>query len=155
MKYIKLFKNDAEYQAFKGGDYITPNLCLNSETWETKCEPEKDDLIFPLYIENFELIEEDFQSIYINYGNYTKLVKVLSEFVINNGINYGSNTILENLNNYGIEIYVNYGGFWEQINILRIAFDNLYAGIKNGEMEISNDMIILTIDNELPGIEPF
>ena len=44
MKYIKLFKNDAEYQAFKGGgDYITPNLCLNSETWETKCEPEKDD----------------------------------------------------------------------------------------------------------------
>ena len=41
MKYIKLFKNDAEYQAFKGGDYITPNLCLNSETWETKCEPEE------------------------------------------------------------------------------------------------------------------
>ena len=28
MKYIKLFKNDAEYQAFKGGeDYVTPNLC--------------------------------------------------------------------------------------------------------------------------------
>ena len=41
MKYIKLFKNDVEYQAFRGGgDYITPNLCLNSETWETKCEPE-------------------------------------------------------------------------------------------------------------------
>ena len=148
MKYIKLFKNDAEYQAFKGGDYITPNLCLNSETWETKCEPEKDDLIFPLYIENFELIEEHlFQSIYINYGNYTKLVKVLSEFVINNGINYESyNTVLENLNNYGIEIYVNYEGFWEQINSLRIAFGNLYAATKNGEMEIGNDMIILTID---------
>ena len=136
----------------RGGDYITPNLCLNSETWETKCEPEKDDLIFPLYIENFELIEEGFQSIYINYGNYTKLVKVLSEFVINNGINYGNNTVLENLNNYGIEIYVNYGGFWEQINFLRIASGNLYAGIKNGEMEISNDMIILTIDTY---IEPF
>jgi hypothetical protein len=44
MKYIKLFKNDAEYQAFKGGDYITPNLCLNSETWETKCEPKEEEV---------------------------------------------------------------------------------------------------------------
>ena len=51
MKYIKLFKNDAEYQAFKGGgDYITPNLCLNSETWETKCEPEKEISLFPMYL---------------------------------------------------------------------------------------------------------
>ena len=54
MKYIKLFKNDAEYQAFRGGDYITPNLCLNSETWETKCEPEEVSIFpegfFPLYL---------------------------------------------------------------------------------------------------------
>ena len=43
MKYIKLFNNDAEYQAFRGGgEYITPNLCLNSETWETKCEPKEE-----------------------------------------------------------------------------------------------------------------
>ena len=27
-----------------GGDYITPNLCLNSETWETKCEPEEEEV---------------------------------------------------------------------------------------------------------------
>ena len=28
----------------RGGDYITPNLCLNSETWETKCEPEEEEV---------------------------------------------------------------------------------------------------------------
>ena len=39
MKYLRVFNNDAEYKQFKGGgDYITPNVCLNRETNGIKCE---------------------------------------------------------------------------------------------------------------------
>ena len=51
MKYIKLFKNDAEYQAFiGGGEYITPNVCLNEETESISLEPVKIPSMFPLYL---------------------------------------------------------------------------------------------------------
>ena len=39
MKYLRIFKNDAEHQQFKGGeDYITPNVCLIKETNGIKLE---------------------------------------------------------------------------------------------------------------------
>lgn len=39
MKYLRLFKNDAECQAFiVGEEYITPNICLNEETGKIKCK---------------------------------------------------------------------------------------------------------------------
>ena len=54
----------------RGGDYITPNLCLNSETWETKCEPERDAILnaFPLYLELGELISEEFLGVFNGYS---------------------------------------------------------------------------------------
>jgi hypothetical protein len=40
MKHIKKFANDTDYQSFVGGgDYVTPNICLNTETMEVVCKP--------------------------------------------------------------------------------------------------------------------
>jgi hypothetical protein len=49
MKYIKKFANSAEYQAFtEGGGYITPNLCLLTDTKDVVLEPKKKILTFPI-----------------------------------------------------------------------------------------------------------
>ena len=49
MKYIKKFANISEYQAFtEGGGYITPNLCLLTDTKDVVLEPKKKILTFPI-----------------------------------------------------------------------------------------------------------
>ena len=52
MKYIKKFANSAEYQAFtEGGGYITPNLCLLTDTKDVVLEPKKP-ITIPTFIIN-------------------------------------------------------------------------------------------------------
>jgi hypothetical protein len=56
MKYLRVFNNDTEYQQFKGGgDYITPNVCLNRETKGIIVQPkEKPKLSFPIMLTSKE-----------------------------------------------------------------------------------------------------
>ena len=50
MEYLKRFATDADYQSFKGGDFITPNVSTVDETLEVHYNPK--DTIVTFYIEN-------------------------------------------------------------------------------------------------------
>jgi hypothetical protein len=146
MKYLRIFNNNSDYQSFiEGDDYITPNICYVEETESLVAKPEK--ITFPLYIGDFNLVSDDeFQTIYTKEGNFTKLVNLLRSTVLSNGIEYGEHLILENLNDYGIEIYIDCEGVWDPITGLRLTFNNLYLRGRMSESYINENMIDLTIE---------
>ena len=147
MKYIKKFSTNADYQAFtKGGGYVTPNVCYIEENESVAAKPEK--ITFPLYIGDFNLVGEEWETIiYTKEGNFTKLVNLLRSTVLSNGIDVGSQLILENLNDYGIEIYIDCEGVWYPVNLLRMSKENnLYLGGEIFELYIGENIIDLTID---------
>jgi hypothetical protein len=152
MKYLRIFKDNAEYQAFKNGDnYITPNICYVEGTESLVAKPEE--ITFPLYIGDFNLVSDDwFQTIYTKEGNFTKLVNLLRSTVLSNGIEVNNHLILENLNDYGIEIYIDCEGVWYPITFLRLNGNNLYLGGEIFESYINENMIDLTIEKSLEPI---
>jgi len=73
-----------------GGNYITPNLCLNSETWETKCEPEK--ALKPINTLTFiPYVDMGMLSIQI-YAEYQVTSNIRVCFKFNPNLNYGFET---------------------------------------------------------------
>ena len=109
-------------------------------------KPEK--ITFPLYIGDFNLVGEEWGTIiYTKEGNFTKLVNLLRSTVLSNGIDVDIHLILENLNDYGIEIYIDCEGVWYPVNFLRLTYDNLYLGGEKFELYIGENIIQLTIEN--------
>ena len=147
MKYIKKFSTNADYQAFtEGGGYVTPNVCYIEENESVAAKPEK--ITFPLYIGDFNLVGEEWGTIiYTKEGNFTKLVNLLRSTVLSNGIEYEKNLYLNNLTNYGIEIYIDCKGVWYPIDGLRLTENNLYLSGENFDSYIDENIIHLTIEN--------
>jgi hypothetical protein len=104
-------------------------------------------ITFPLYIGDFNLVSDDeFQTIYTKEGNFTKLVNLLRSTVLSNGIEGYGHLILNNLINYGIEIYIDCEGVWDPITFLRLNGNNLYLSGRMSESYINENMIDLTIE---------
>ena len=102
MKYLRVFNNDTEYQQFiGGGDYVTPNVCLNRETKGIVMKPnviaeERPELSFPIMLTSVEgsgynrTVEPNEQTLalvkYINdnveFDGYVWIIPHMDEFIV-------------------------------------------------------------------------
>lgn len=113
MKYINKFSTNADYQAFTGGGYVTPNICYVEETKSLVYKPNIAPVLITFYIGEVECFAEKgmtwgqwfnseyYSPFYANGGWYITEDTFTTLAQVNN-----TDVIIEN-NNY---ILPNHGG---------------------------------------------
>ena len=77
---MRVFNDTAEYQSFiEGGEYITPNMCLISESKDLYCKPKVSPWTYELHIEM--TFDEMVENGGILYGDFTELLNLTINMV--------------------------------------------------------------------------